>query len=131
MHLRLAADVGTHKTKIQTSVSTALNSIRTIPLSSTSNTNMNMENEHGRRYAGTVDCFSKIVKEGGFQALYRGFPTALAGVILFKALFMGGYDTSKVRLSFNFAVAVAVAVVVAVAVFHICLSYSLYLYLYL
>ena len=91
MHHRLAADVGTHKTKIQSSVSTALNSIRTIPLSSTSNTNMNMnmnmnmENEHGRRYAGTVDCFSKIVKEGGFQALYRGFPTALAGVILFKA----------------------------------------------
>ena len=125
MHHRLAADVGTHKTKIQTSVSTALNSIHTIPLSSTSNTNMkmnmNMENEHGRRYAGTVDCFSKIVKEGGFQALYRGFPTALAGVILFKALFMGGYDTSKVRLSFYFTVAVAVVV----AVFHICLSYSL------
>ena len=44
-----------------------------------------------------MDCFSKVVKEGGFIALYRGLPVALAGVVLFKALFMGGYDTSKVR----------------------------------
>jgi hypothetical protein len=43
-----------------------------------------------------MDCFSKVVKEGGFIALYRGLPVALAGVVLFKALFMGGYDTSKV-----------------------------------
>ena len=74
--------------------------------------NIKTDNEHGRRYAGTVDCFSKIIKEGGFQALYRGFPTALAGVILFKALFMGGYDTSKVRRSCH------------VAVSNICLSSS-------
>jgi Mitochondrial carrier protein len=44
-----------------------------------------------------MDCFTKVVKEGGFIALYRGLPVALAGVVLFKALFMGGYDTSKVR----------------------------------
>ena len=48
------------------------------------------------RYLGTVDCFSKIVQEGGVAALYRGLPVALFGVVLFKALFMGGYDTSKV-----------------------------------
>ena len=45
-----------------------------------------------------MDCFTKVVKEGGFIALYRGLPVALAGVVLFKALFMGGYDTSKVTL---------------------------------
>ena len=47
-----------------------------------------------------MDCFTKVVKEGGFIALYRGLPVALAGVVLFKALFMGGYDTSKVILPF-------------------------------
>mmetsp|Transcript_9104 Transcript_9104/g.8979 ORF Transcript_9104/g.8979 Transcript_9104/m.8979 type:complete len:338 (+) Transcript_9104:327-1340(+) len=56
-----------------------------------------------RRYAGTWDCFKQTWYEGGIVSLYKGLPVALAGVVLFKALFLGGYDTSKSLLDLDSA----------------------------
>ncbi len=48
-----------------------------------------------RRFHGTFDCFRKTVMTEGFRGLYSGLGISLTGVILFKAMYMGGYDSCK------------------------------------
>jgi len=40
-------------------------------------------------------CVVKMWRDGGIGEFYRGLPVALTGVVVFKALYMGGYDTAK------------------------------------
>jgi hypothetical protein len=51
-----------------------------------------------RQYLGTVDCLTKLWKDGGVRAVYKGFTVALFGVMTFKSLFIGGYDALKTML---------------------------------
>lgn len=47
-------------------------------------------------YKGFGDVISKVYKnEGGLPALYRGFVLSVAGIIPYRAVYFGGYDTLK------------------------------------
>jgi solute carrier family 25 (adenine nucleotide translocator) protein 4/5/6/31 len=48
-----------------------------------------------RQFNGLVDCLSKINKSDGFLGLYRGFGVSVAGIIVYRACYFGGYDTAK------------------------------------
>jgi solute carrier family 25 (adenine nucleotide translocator) protein 4/5/6/31 len=52
-----------------------------------------------RRFLGTWSCIRHICASEGIGALYRGFGIAFFGVVLFKGLFLGGYDCLKSLLS--------------------------------
>lgn len=47
------------------------------------------------RYNGFLHCYSETFKEGGFKALYKGFGISVAGIIPYRAVYFGGYDTLK------------------------------------
>jgi len=42
-----------------------------------------------------VDCIKKIYKSDGLGGLYQGFAASIAGIIVYRAAFFGGYDTLK------------------------------------
>jgi solute carrier family 25 (adenine nucleotide translocator) protein 4/5/6/31 len=44
-----------------------------------------------RRYNGTLHCLQSIYRENGIRGLYTGMSVSITGVIIFRALFMGGY----------------------------------------
>lgn len=48
-----------------------------------------------RTYTGLGDCVKKTWKEGGIRALYKGFNISVAGIIPYRAVYFGGYDTLK------------------------------------
>ena len=48
-----------------------------------------------RRYSGTLHCLRSIYAEHGVKGLYTGMSVSITGVIIFRALFMGGYDVAK------------------------------------
>ena len=41
------------------------------------------------------DCIGKIYKSDGLAGLYQGFAASIAGIIVYRAAFFGGYDTLK------------------------------------
>ena len=48
-----------------------------------------------RQYTSLYGCLVGTVKAEGVRSVYRGFKTALVGVVVFRALFLGGHDVSK------------------------------------
>lgn len=49
-----------------------------------------------KKYTGFMDVIKKtMVSEGGFFSLYRGFGISVAGIIPYRAVYFGGYDTLK------------------------------------
>lgn len=48
-----------------------------------------------RRYVGTWDCLRQAFRTQGISGLYGGLGVALTGAVLFRAMFMGGYDFLK------------------------------------
>ena len=48
-----------------------------------------------RAFKGVSDCLTKVVATDGLAGLYRGFLVSLAGVVVYRAAFFGGYDTAK------------------------------------
>eukprot|EP00605_Chrysophyceae_sp_TOSAG23-4_P000814 GSChrysophyteH1.ASY1.ANO1.904.1 assembled CDS len=48
-----------------------------------------------RRFRGTVDCLQKIYAENGLKGIYTGIGVSITGVVVFRGLFLGGYDTIK------------------------------------
>jgi len=49
-----------------------------------------------KKYKGFVDVIKKtMLHEGGFFSLYRGFGISVAGIIPYRAVYFGGYDTLK------------------------------------
>jgi solute carrier family 25 (adenine nucleotide translocator) protein 4/5/6/31 len=48
-----------------------------------------------RQFNGLVDCIGKIFKTDGVAGLYRGFGPSVAGIIVYRACYFGGYDTGK------------------------------------
>jgi solute carrier family 25 (mitochondrial adenine nucleotide translocator), member 4/5/6/31 len=51
----------------------------------------------GRRpqYNGLIDCMGLVYANGGFRGLYGGIGSAVGGVMAYRAVFFGGYDTAK------------------------------------
>jgi len=52
-----------------------------------------------RQFSGTWDCLRAAYRQGGgIRGLYDGLAISITGAILFRALFMGGYDFAKHEL---------------------------------
>lgn len=67
-----------------------------------------------RQFDGLIDCIKKIYKSDGIGGLYQGFAASIAGIIVYRAAFFGGYDTLKsVCLTAGFGAAVWQAFIVA------------------
>ena len=61
------------------------------------------KNAKERRFTGTIDCIKKIYAERGLRGVYTGLSVSITGVIVFRGLFMGGYDTAKYVLGLDAA----------------------------
>ena len=51
-----------------------------------------------RQFNGLLDCIMKIFKKEGLQGLYRGFGISVAGIILYRGCYFGGFDTGKEKI---------------------------------
>mmetsp|Transcript_12291 Transcript_12291/g.26037 ORF Transcript_12291/g.26037 Transcript_12291/m.26037 type:complete len:179 (-) Transcript_12291:140-676(-) len=47
---------------------------------------------------GMRDVFSAILKTDGIRGMYQGYGIALTGVVIYRALHLGGYDACKTEL---------------------------------
>ena len=61
---------------------------------------LNQPNVVNMRYRGTLHCFETIYNENGggwkgIKAHYNGFTFTFMGTIVYRALYLGGYDISK------------------------------------
>lgn len=63
--------------------------------SEVSKSNKNSHNQPTRRYVGTWDCLRQAYRTQGITGLYGGLAIALTGAVVFRAMFMGGYDFLK------------------------------------
>jgi solute carrier family 25 (adenine nucleotide translocator) protein 4/5/6/31 len=48
-----------------------------------------------KQYKGFVHCYQETWKEGGIRAIYKGFGISVVGIIPYRAVYFGGYDTLK------------------------------------
>lgn len=48
-----------------------------------------------RQFTGMADCFKKTMEAGGVQGLYRGFSLSIAGIVAYRGLYFGLFDTGK------------------------------------
>ena len=55
-----------------------------------------------REFAGMVDCFKKIIANDGILGVYRGFGISVVGIIAYRALYFGIFDTGKAVLFTDF-----------------------------
>ena len=46
-----------------------------------------------RQFNGLVDVYKKTLASDGVSGLYRGFPVSLVGIIIYRGVYFGGYDT--------------------------------------
>jgi solute carrier family 25 (adenine nucleotide translocator) protein 4/5/6/31 len=51
--------------------------------------------KEGRQFTGTVDCFKKIYKNGGLSHFYKGMIVSDVGIVTYRGLYFGLYDTGK------------------------------------
>jgi len=55
-----------------------------------------------REFNGIADCMMKIIKTDGIFGLYRGFGISVVGIIAYRALYFGMFDTGKDTLFADF-----------------------------
>lgn len=55
-----------------------------------------------REFKGIGDCISTIIKNDGVPGLYRGFGISVVGIIIYRALYFGMFDTGKQTLFKDF-----------------------------
>ena len=48
-----------------------------------------------RAFRGLSDCLTKVAAADGLGGLWRGFSVSLAGVVVYRAAFFGGYEAAK------------------------------------
>lgn len=48
-----------------------------------------------RQFTGLGNCLKKTVKTDGLVGLYRGFNVSVQGIVVYRAVFFGFYDTAK------------------------------------
>ncbi|CAD8115547.1 unnamed protein product [Paramecium sonneborni] len=46
-----------------------------------------------RQFNGLTDCLNKVYKSDGFGGLYRGFGVTIFGVVFYRAIYFGAFDT--------------------------------------
>lgn len=51
-----------------------------------------------RQYRGMWDVFRQIVRSDGIRGVYNGFGVSLVGGVLYRLLYLGGYDAAKDEL---------------------------------
>ncbi|RKP10602.1 ADP/ATP translocase [Thamnocephalis sphaerospora] len=51
-----------------------------------------------RQFTGLGQCISSIYKKDGFRGVYQGFNISVAGIIVYRAAYFGGFDTAKSML---------------------------------
>jgi len=54
-----------------------------------------------RKFAGTIHCLRHLYAENGLPGWYAGLPVSIFGVVVFRGLYMGGYDITKSLLGLN------------------------------
>jgi solute carrier family 25 (adenine nucleotide translocator) protein 4/5/6/31 len=54
-----------------------------------------------RQFNGLVDVYAKTLKSDGIQGLYRGFAISCVGIIVYRGLYFGMYDSLKPLLPAN------------------------------
>lgn len=60
-------------------------------------------NSKSRQFQGVYDSIAQGYKEGGIRRVYRGFSVSILGAIVFRSLFLGGYDNLKYSLQIEHA----------------------------
>jgi solute carrier family 25 (adenine nucleotide translocator) protein 4/5/6/31 len=55
-----------------------------------------------REFKGIGDCLIKVAKSDGVYGLYRGFGISVVGIIIYRALYFGMFDTGKSILFSDF-----------------------------
>lgn len=53
-----------------------------------------------RQFNGLVDVYRKTLKSDGIGGLYRGFVPSVVGIIVYRGLYFGVYDSLSVYLLF-------------------------------
>lgn len=48
-----------------------------------------------RQFNGLVDCLGKIAKSDGAKGLYQGFNISVIGIIFYRGVYFGMFDTAK------------------------------------
>lgn len=48
-----------------------------------------------RQFNGLLDVYKKTLKSDGVAGLYRGFVPNMVGIVIYRGLYFGGYDTIK------------------------------------
>ena len=48
-----------------------------------------------RQFNGLIDCYTKTLKSDGVLGLYRGFGPSVLGIIVYRGLYFGMYDSFK------------------------------------
>ncbi|KAI9592689.1 mitochondrial carrier domain-containing protein [Syncephalis fuscata] len=48
-----------------------------------------------RQFTGLGQCIGSIYKKDGFRGIYQGFNVSVAGIIVYRAAYFGGFDTAK------------------------------------
>lgn len=51
-----------------------------------------------RQFTGLGNCIATIYRKDGFRGLYQGFNISVAGIIMYRAAYFGGFDTAKSML---------------------------------
>jgi len=51
-----------------------------------------------RQFTGLAQCIGSIYKKDGFRGVYQGFNISVAGIIVYRAAYFGGFDTAKSML---------------------------------
>lgn len=54
-----------------------------------------------KQYAGLVDVYKKTIATDGVAGLYRGFVISCVGIVIYRGLYFGLYDTVKPLLPAN------------------------------
>lgn len=42
-----------------------------------------------------TDCLAKVFKSDGLLGLYRGFGVSVLGIVVYRGVYFGSYDTAK------------------------------------
>ncbi|KZV97645.1 mitochondrial carrier [Exidia glandulosa HHB12029] len=48
-----------------------------------------------RQFSGLIDVYKQTMKSDGIAGLYRGFVPSVVGIIVYRGVYFGGYDTIK------------------------------------
>jgi len=61
------------------------------------------KNKANREFTGLSNCLYRVFKSDGIVGLYRGFCISVVGIIVYRAMYFGVYDTVKRWLFSDYA----------------------------